>query len=132
MDVASSSQASKRQGSHVVATIPDQPRLTKTNSIAIHAFLREYDQYAREVNKIALQISGEDVLSTDISRPVQLKFCVNSEWLESVIHLRFIKGVTKYGDHTDNQLQMYPISKTESTKDVVTIDMLDKFVEDKS
>lgn len=80
----------------------------------------------------AQQITGEDVLSTDNAKPVQLKFGVNSIWLESVIDLEFIKGVTKYEDLTDDQLRTYLDSKTESSKDVLSIDMLDKIFEESS
>lgn len=130
MDVASSSQASHRQGSRVVATAVEHPRLTKTNSAAICMFLREYDQYDREVKERAQQIVCEQVLSTDVAKPVQHKFCVDSEWLESVIELDYIKGVKSYDELTDANLCEYLESKAEPSKSVVTTDMLDKIFED--
>lgn len=57
MDVASSSQASQRRGARVVVAIVDHPRLAKTNSTAIRAFLQEYDQYARVVKEWAQKIA---------------------------------------------------------------------------
>lgn len=89
MDIASSSQASRRQGPSVVATAVDHARLTKTNLTAIRSFRRDYNQYAREVSQRALQLTGGDLISTDVSKPAQLKFCENSEWLDSVIDFRF-------------------------------------------
>lgn len=55
---------------------------------------------------------------------------MNSEWLESVIDLGFIEKVTEYDNLTDDQLRTYLDSNVESSKDVITIDMLDKNLED--
>lgn len=82
MDIASSSQDSP-----VVATAIDHPRLTKTEPSSIRSFLREYDQYTHEITARAQQLVNTAVVSTDVARPIQLKYCVPSEWLESVIDL---------------------------------------------
>lgn len=129
MDVASSSQVFRRQGSPVVATSVDHLRLTKTNLTALLAFLLEYDDYTPEVTELVLQITGKDILLTVVAKPVQIKFCVNSEWLESLIDLNFIKKVTSYDNQTNDQLRKYLESEAEFLKDVVTMDMLDKIVE---
>lgn len=129
MDVASTSQASSRHGSRGVATAVDSPRLTKKNSISICSFLREYDEYARELKECAQQITGGNLVSTDIEKPVQIKLCVNSEWLESFIDLEFILNADSYDSLEGVTLRNYLDSKASSVKDVVTIDMLDNIVE---
>lgn len=50
MDVALTSHASSRNGSRLIATGIEQPRLTKTDYASIHEVPREYHQYAREAN----------------------------------------------------------------------------------
>lgn len=65
----------------------------------------------------------------DAAKPAQMKFCVNSKWLESLIVLQFIMDVTSYGILADGQLRKYFESKAKSSNDVESIDMLDKIVE---
>lgn len=70
------------------------------------------------------------MLSTDIAKPFQMKFCVNSEWLELVISLELIHALDGYEVLWDDQLQKYLESKAAASKDVVTVDVLYKIVED--
>lgn len=94
------------------------------------AFLLKWDQYACEANELALQLTGEDEIWTDVAKPVQLYLCVNADELESVIGLGFIWKVTKYGNLLDDHLFSYSDPKAESSKDVFTIYLLGKIVED--
>lgn len=126
MNVASSSQAFKRQGPRDVATVFDHPRLTKTNLNAIRSFLRDYDQYAREANEHAPQLTDEKIIQAHVSKPVELKFSVKPEWLESVIDLGSIGNVKNYDDLAYDQLCVYSKGKASSSKDVATIDMFEK------
>lgn len=126
MGVASPSQASRRQESRFVAIIIKHRRLRRTISKAIQAFLRNYDQYAREDIGRAMQLAGATVLSTKISKPVQMEFCVNYRWRESVIDLGYIPIIGPYENLSDDELWPYLKSKAASLKDVVKINMLDK------
>ena len=97
MNVALSSQ-----GPRHVTTAVEHPRLTKTDAASVRLFLRAYEQYAREVNERARQVVGEDVISTEAAKPVQMKYCVNAEWLESLIDLDFIPNVSSYNSLSDS------------------------------
>lgn len=92
MDVASSIQAPIGQGTRIVATAVENPRLTKTDAASIQSFLRDYDQYSREIIERAKRLVGDQVTSTETSKPVQVRSCVNAEWLESVVDLCFIEA----------------------------------------
>lgn len=114
----------------MVSTTVDHPRLLKTDSAAIRSFLRSYDQYAKEVEERARQLSRHTVVTEPIS-PVHLKFCVDADWIESLLTLGFIADTSSYEDLTDELLRSYLEKKAEESKEVVTIDTLDKLVEDK-
>lgn len=92
-------------------------------------FLRLYDQYAREVNKRARQLVADDFVSAEVVNPVRLKYCVDSEWLESLIELEFIPDVTSYDELQDSHIGSYLDGKAEESKEVMTISVLDKLVE---
>lgn len=55
---------------------------------------------------------------------------MNAEWLESIIDLSFIVRVSNFDDPTNDQPRTTSNTKVEYSKHVVTIDMLDKIVED--
>lgn len=128
MDVALWRQALSRQGLRIVVTTVDRLSLAKTTSVAIHTFLQYDDQYAREVQERPKQNSDATILSTDIAKPAQMRFCVSSEWFETVIDLGSIPIVDSYDDLNDDDLGTYFEWKAASSKDVMTIEMLDKIV----
>lgn len=74
------------------------------------------------------QITRDQLLSTDLVRPVQLKFWVASEWLEFIIDLRLIPEVESYKYLRDEILRAYLKSKATASKNFITIDALDKLV----
>ena len=79
-DTPSSTPAAN--SSKFVATSVDHPRVTEADASSIRVFLRAYDQYATELKERARQVVSEDSLSTEVVKPVNLKFCVDAEWLE--------------------------------------------------
>lgn len=66
----------------------------------------------------------------DIGKPVQLKFCVGSEWPEFVIDLNIISKVIDYDALRDKNLYAYLKSKAKLSNDVLRIDMLDEIFEE--
>lgn len=78
----------------------DHPRLLQTDGESIRVFLRKYDQYSNAVKSRARQLSAYNA-TTEAVRPVELKFCVDPEYLESSIALVFIDGVESYENITD-------------------------------
>lgn len=113
----------------VVATSIDHPKLTKRYSESIRAFLWKYDQYACEVYEQAQQILEDWSICTEVFKPVQHKYCVNREWSESVIDLRFIPDFTSYASLSNDALRTYLEEKAVASKDVVTSESFDKLVE---
>ena len=87
-DTPSSTPAAN--SSKFVATSVDHPRLTEADASSIRVFLRAYDQYATELKERSRQVLSEDSLSTEVVKPVNLKFCVDAEWLESTVGNRFL------------------------------------------
>lgn len=63
--------------------------------------------------------------------PVQLKFCLDVVWIESLIDLGFIDDVSSYETLTDDQLWTYLDKKSEESKETVTLDTLDDIVSKK-
>lgn len=121
MNVTSSSQSSRR-----VATAVEHPRLTKTDAVSVRLLLRTYKQYARELNVRARQLVGEDVITTEATKSLQIKYCVNAEWLESLINLDFIFNVCSYDAINESQLEQYLTKNAEESKDLVNINSLAK------
>lgn len=64
-------------------------------------FLRPYDQYNNEVTARAQQLVTTDRMTTEPVQPVKIKFCVDLEYLESVLTFGFIEGVDSYESLTD-------------------------------
>lgn len=125
MDIASSSQGPRR-----LATAVEHPRLTKTDAASVRLFLRAYDKYTREVTERARQLTGQETITEEATTPVHLKYCVDGEWLESLLDLNLIEDVSTYEDLEDQVLRRYLETKAEEAKDVVTRDTLDKLVEE--
>lgn len=101
------------------------PRLSKTDSEYIWIFLRKYDQYANELTERAKQF-GESVERR--TRPVELRFCIEIEYLESAIDLGFIREATSYNELTDEILRQYLAEKAEESNQAVKLEALDSIV----
>lgn len=106
----------------------EHPRLTATDAASIRVFLQSYDQYVNGVTERAKQLVSEGNVSGDIVSPVSLPFCVDPEWLESLIALGFIPGVTTAKDLTDFALRSYLNGKCEEPNGVDTLESLDEVV----
>lgn len=61
-------------------------------------------------------------------RPVDLKFCMDVDFLESSIDLGFITNDTSYEDLTDEQVRAFVETRSADSKEVVTLEKLDKIV----
>jgi len=122
---ASDAQSARRSGNFALSTVINHPTLRKHDSESIRIFLRRYDQYCTEIAERAAQF-GDDTVS---ARPVQLKFCVDSEYLASAISLGFISGATSLEDLTDAVLRTYLDTKSGASKETVTLSKLDRIVE---
>ena len=119
-----------RQNANLSTTV-DHPRLMKEDPLSIRIFLRRYDAYCNEVRARAEQMVLQGSPSTtEISRPVNLKYCVDTEYLEAAILLKRIEGVSSYDALTDEKLRTFLKTKGEESTDVVTLGSLDILVRD--
>lgn len=73
----------------------DHPRLLDTDGESIRAFFGKYEQYANEVFSRARQLASATSL-IERARPIDPKFCVDVEFLESTITLGSIEKVSFY------------------------------------
>lgn len=131
MDVESStSRPTSGQGSRFFSTAVEHPRLAKTDAASVRLFLRRpNDQYVCIGKERARQIVGQEAISSEAATPLQMKFCVDAEWLGSLIELHFLPEVPSYDEVNDEQLRDYLSKKAEESKNVETIETLDLIVE---
>lgn len=78
-----------------VSTSLDDPHLLETYPESARTFLLRYNHYSTTVLARSKQITT-DSLSTEAIKPVDLKFCVDPEFLESSIALGFIPNAVDY------------------------------------
>lgn len=112
-------------GSKFVLSSNNHPRLPETGASSIHDFLQTNDQYATRSMEHVKQLSTNDIVSTKISRPVNLKFFVNAEGFKSLIAFKFLSYILRYYDLTDEHVQNTLHHKSIGSKVVVTLDFLD-------
>lgn len=72
-----------------VSPVVDHPHLKTSDPASIRVFLREYAKYVREVTERAQQLTVGN-FSNDFVRLASLKYCVDQDWLESIVELEFI------------------------------------------
>lgn len=103
------------------------PRLTDNDSTTIWTFLRKYDKYKHEATSRARQLNG--AADAEAALPVNIKYCVDVDFLESSIDLGFIPNATSYDTITDVEVRAFLDGRVNQKK-VVTFSKLDKIVED--
>lgn len=104
----------------------EHPRLLETDADYIQTFLRKYDQYCYEVSSRARQISGTD--AAEPVSPVEIKFCVDVDFLGSSIDLGFIDGADSYDTITSDLVRSFLESRAKESKEIITLKKLDKIV----
>lgn len=111
-----------------LATSIDHPRLTKTDSTSIRSFLRAYDQYVTEIAERSKQLTAASTITTEAISPVNLKFCVDAEWIDSLIALGFIESISTVEELTDALLRDYLNGEAQESKEVMNLHSLDDIV----
>ncbi len=108
-----------------LTTSIQHPKYNKFDAESVRVFLLLYDQYGNEVKAFALQLGNENPEDSTRARPVNRKFYVNAEHLESTISLGFIPDVSNYDDLTDVHLCEFLKSEAEEWKEKTTLATLD-------
>lgn len=107
--------------SKFVPTTVDHPRITVADASSIHFFLSIYDQYVSELQERARELVTQDAVTTEIVNPVNIKFCLGAECLESTVTLGFIDCVTSVDRLTNCRLRKYLDGQAEESKKVVKL-----------
>lgn len=98
------------------------------DSESICSFPRQCDQYANEARARAKQIStGPDTESSQTSEPtlsISLKFCINVEFLESLIALRFIINPEDYQTVANEDVRAFLDSRLIESEEALTLNRL--------
>ena len=68
------------------------------------------------------------MVTTESVRPINLKYCVSPEYLESAISLGFLRGVEDYESLSDETPREYLDHKAKLSKDATTLDSHGKLV----
>lgn len=81
-------------------------RLLNNDGELIGVFFCKLDQYANEVHSRAHQL-GTESSTTEPVRPVDMKFCIDADCLESTIALGFIDKVSTHDYLTDAEVRTF-------------------------
>lgn len=92
-EIASYAAAPATVKSTAVDISLDHPSFVRTDPESTHTLLCKYDQYGTTVLVRAKQLSGIS-LTTETIQPVDMKFCVDAEYMRSRIALELICGAT--------------------------------------
>ena len=109
----------------------NHPQLHSIDPTAIREFLSNYDSYSRTVIARAKQHQLDNQSkpsTTEITLPVNLKFCVNTQIILSAIELNFIPDVESYDELSDDDLRAYLEQRSVESKEVVNMESLDAIV----
>ena len=103
------------------------PLLKEATGESFRFFLSKYDNYERELASRASQVTNGSI-TTDAVQPIALKYCVDEDYLESLLALSFIPGAENYEDLQDADLRSYLETQARASKQAMTIDKMNRFV----
>lgn len=106
----------------------NHPRLAKTDTVSVLLLLSDSDYYVIDLHERARKLIIKSFVSIEPIRPVNLKYCVDTEWLESLLELRLIEGFNNYDSLTEYVLWDYLDSNSEKSKDAFNLDGLKNIV----
>ena len=66
--------------------------------------------------------------TAEISRPFNLKYCLDAEYLQAAILLKRITNVESYDALTDEQLRVFLENKSKESENTITLASLDKII----
>lgn len=93
-----------REAQHV-STTAKHPHLDLADPESVRRFFNLYYQYVEEVKARARKLG--DGITTEAANPVEIKFCVDVDVLNSTIALGLIDVVDEYDNLTDAKLRTY-------------------------
>lgn len=72
-----------------------------------------------------MQVAVKDVVTIKFSRSVNIKFCVDAEWTESLIVLDFSDDVTTYRELSSARRRAYSKKTSAAPKEATTLDVFE-------
>ena len=117
-----------QQATKITASV-DHLGLLRNYSESIRTSLKLYEQYSKEVTSRAEQLAGASNKTAEDPRPIIIKYCVDADWLESIVFVGFIENVDSVDTLTNEQLLKYLEKKAEESKETLTAPILDSIVE---
>ena len=112
-----------------VTTTIQHPKLNELGGKSIRLFLQQYDAYSTEITARAQQLSSQTTsVSSHISKPIALKYCIHTPLLRSTIRLGLIKDVNSHIALSDEQLRKYLETKSEQNVVTLSVDKIDEIV----
>ncbi|PXF46597.1 hypothetical protein BWQ96_03586 [Gracilariopsis chorda] len=84
-----------------------------------------YDQFRKTVTARPVQLTKSGSKATEAMCPVNLKYCIDHEYVESAIALDLIPHVNSYNHLTDSNLKKYLDGNAEASQDSLTLESLD-------
>lgn len=127
MEASTVSTGARRAG--FVTTSVDHPWLTRLDAESIRIFLRGYEDYCKEITARAEQLVATGTITAEPIRPVSLKYCIDSEQLQSALDLGFIEGVDDYESLSETALRSFLEGKAQESRKSLTASDLDVLVE---
>ena len=112
-----------------VSTSIGHPRLVRTESAFIRKFLGRYDQYCKEITTRALQLAVVDATTTEPVRPVNLTYCVDPEWLRSIVDLNLIPDFTDYEMVKDEILRTFLEERSRTTTTTISLSAVNSIID---
>lgn len=112
----------------MVSMFVNLPRLTRTDAESIRMLLCLNDQYSNEFQARAIELLGLRSVGTEVTRPVDLSFCVDAEHLESATALDII-AAADYESLSDAYLCAYLKARAQESKESINYDTLDHIVD---
>lgn len=114
--------------SKFVSPTVDHLRLQTADASSVRIFLSAYAQYDAKLYRRERQLVGQNAVWTKAAKPGSLKVYVDTEWLQSTVALGFIDNVTAIEDLMQSKLSTLLISKSEESREILSLENLDKRV----
>ena len=109
------------RGNEMIAltTTINNPKMWKLNAVSIRLFLRKYEAYKTEIQARALQLGSS--ANTYSIQPIHVKYCMDTQMLQSALDLQLIPNATRYKALTEDCLLDFLESEAEYAQTMLSL-----------
>lgn len=100
----------------------------KTDAVSIYVFSSRLDQEVVGISECALLITTESSVSKDSTEFVDLKFCIDSKWMEPKLYLSLTERVNDGDSRIEKALQWFVELNTEEFRYSCSLEATDRMV----